>query len=58
MLLMAQTVAPVTGGRGLRGAGTALEPCNCNADSSELLTTHTVCDNEAGQEWKRYQIMS
>lgn len=30
---------------------TALEPCNGQADSSELLTTQTICANEAGQEF-------
>lgn len=38
MLLMAQTVAPETGGRGVRRTFTTLEPCHCKADSSELLT--------------------
>lgn len=44
MLLMAQTVAPETGGGEVRRTFTALEPRNCKADSSELLTTQTQTD--------------
>lgn len=43
-----QTVAPETGGRRVRRTFTFLEPCNCKADSSELLTA-----NEAGQEFTK-----
>lgn len=50
VLLMAQTVAPETGGT---GTFTALEPYNCKADSSGLLSTQTVCAEEAGQESTR-----